>query len=399
MNRETEKLRDNRAVTPFFRIFGGAFQTPKGDAMRLADLRGGHRGEWRLLAILIPTVVGAALFDGLWRLGGPWLAWLALLPALFVSLNALAFAIGGTTPEQHYSRWSMWLTIWAVAEYFSRSSGGVEWAVKLWFGWMALEIVCLLGVFWRWAMALTGDKGIRMRWALLVGLHLLMALLWWLGGWPYGVACGAGISALLCWGTLNPVSRLYGPVAKRVEGEGWLLTVDDGPDPHDTPLLLDALDAAGVKAVFFVIGEKVAQHPELAREIVKRGHELGNHTLNHPQRSFWCAGSRRTRREIEGCSAAIEAATGMRPRWFRAPVGHRNYFTHPIAIAAGMEVIAWTHRGYDTVRRGVPEIVKQITTNVVDGDIMLMHEATPIAEEVLGGILEELRDRKPASQS
>src|SRR5690242_13750935 len=55
------------------------------------------------------------------------------------------------------------------------------------------------------------------------------------------------------------------------------LTFDDGPDPEATPQILDLLDSAGIKASFFVLGEKAAQYPCLVREIAKRGHEIGSH--------------------------------------------------------------------------------------------------------------------------
>ncbi|MEI7927550.1 MAG: polysaccharide deacetylase family protein, partial [Verrucomicrobiales bacterium] len=170
-----------------------------------------------------------------------------------------------------------------------------------------------------------------------------------------------------------------------------LITIDDGPDPRDTPALLDLLDEYGVKAVFFVIGEKVRAYPELAREIVKRGHELGNHTLTHPQATFWCASPWRTRCEIVGCNQAIEEVTGVRPTWFRAPVGHRNFFTHPITAALGLEIMAWTRRGYDAVSTDTPKVLSQLLEGNRPGDIFLIHESTPIALEVLKGVLDGIK--------
>ena len=83
-------------------------------------------------------------------------------------------------------------------------------------------------------------------------------------------------------------------------------------------------------------------------------------------------------------------ATGQKPRWFRAPVGHRNWFTHPVCHELGMEVVAWKHRAFDTVRRDVPGIVRCLTTGVKDGDILLLHEGTPVAKEVVAGVLSVL---------
>ena len=59
------------------------------------------------------------------------------------------------------------------------------------------------------------------------------------------------------------------------------LTFDDGPIPESTPFLLETLDKYGVKATIFVVGENVRKYPELFRQIVERGHQIGNHTNHH----------------------------------------------------------------------------------------------------------------------
>ena len=59
------------------------------------------------------------------------------------------------------------------------------------------------------------------------------------------------------------------------------LTFDDGPIPESTPFLLETLARYGVKATFFVVGENVRKYPELFRQIVERGHQIGNHTNHH----------------------------------------------------------------------------------------------------------------------
>lgn len=389
MRRETARLRDNRAATPLFRAFGGRLVEPEGEAVRLAGECALHRLEWRVLSVLIPGVLGLDIFDGLWRIGGPWLACLAGVPALLFALHALSFLFGRRSPAGAFWCWAALLTAWAWWE-LRTGSGVPRAAAQVWFGFLGLQGIGLVGLGWRGIMRLRGRVGISVRVALAVGLHVAMALVWWRCGWAWGAACGAGICALWCWGTFLPGSGLYGPVATRVEGKGVLLTFDDGPHPSDTPAILDLLDRHGVKAVFFVIGDKVRDFPELAREIVARGHELGNHTMTHPQASMWCAGPARTRREIVECQRAIEEATGVTPRWFRAPVGHRNYFTHPVTDGCGLEVVGWSRRAFDTVETDVGKMAARLTDGVGDGDVLLLHEGTPVAVELLERVLEEL---------
>lgn len=61
------------------------------------------------------------------------------------------------------------------------------------------------------------------------------------------------------------------------------LTFDDGPVPEVTPWVLDTLDHYGIKATFFCVGDNVARNPELFEEVKRRGHSVGNHTMNHMQ--------------------------------------------------------------------------------------------------------------------
>lgn len=391
MTRELVRSRDNRAATPLFRAFGGRLVEPEGDAVRLAEAPAMHRLEWRLLSLAIPGVLAVALFDALWRLGGPWLAWPTLLPALLLALHGLAFGFGRRSPAAAFWCWASVLGGWSAWVVGATAPGPVVAVVAWgWLGFLGLQLACLAIVGWKRLMSVGGRRGVVGRGLLAVALHGAMGLVWWRFGWPWGLACGAGICALWCWGTFLPGSQLYGPVATRVRGEGVLLTIDDGPDPDDTPAVLDLLDRHGVKAVFFVIGDKVRRFPELAREIVARGHELGNHTMTHPQASMWCAGPGRTRREIVDCQRAIEEVAGVTPRWFRAPVGHRNFFTHPVTAELGLDVVAWSRRGFDTVERDVERIVASLCDGAGDGDVLLLHEATPLAPEIVRRVLERL---------
>lgn len=391
MRRETVKDDGNRAVTPFFRMFGGRLKEPVGDAVRVAEVTALHRVEWVVLSVLVPAVLSGMLFDVLWRLGGPWLAGFGVLPALFVALHVLSFGFGRRSPGSAFWCWAgvlgAWST-WAIGSdaWLTLSAGWV------WLGFLALQGLGLLGLMWKAAMAIVGTAGLMFRASLAVVAHLLMAWVWWQYGWPLGLLWGAGVAGFWALGTFQPESRIFGPMATRVRGKGVMLTIDDGPDPQDTREFLDLLDRFGVKAVFFVIGDKLREFPELAREIVARGHELGNHTMTHPQASMWCAGPARTRREISDCQTAIEEVTGVLPRWFRAPVGHRNFFTHPVTTELGLEVVAWTRRAFDTVETDVDQMTSSLTDGVKDGEVLLLHQSTPVSVELLEGVLGRLEE-------
>lgn len=206
------------------------------------------------------------------------------------------------------------------------------------------------------------------------------------GNFVAGMIIHLSLVGYLLSGTLNPSSRLFGPIQTSCENDIWI-TLDDGPDPSDTPAILDLLDRHGAKATFFVIGKKAAQHPDLIREIIRRGHQLGNHTWSHPQASFWMHGPLRIYREIEKCQKILTQITGEPPRYFRAPVGHFNVFVHPILRHFGMRLIGWSSRGFDAVDTSLERVTEKIRASAKPGAIILAHEATPIAQEVVADIL------------
>jgi len=219
---------------------------------------------------------------------------------------------------------------------------------------------------------------------------------------------GYGITAaIIFWstfivisiGTLVPQCAWFGPLVVRLsdkearrQGRVWL-TLDDGPDPATTPQILDLLDAHGALAGFFLIGEKARQHPELVREIARRGHLIGNHSQTHPVASFWALRPTRIWQEVAGCQETLTQILGTAPVWFRPPVGHHNLFLAPPLQALGLTLAMWDCRGYDGVEKNVPLILRRIAKDLRPGSIILLHDATSVCTEVLVGTLRLFQER------
>jgi peptidoglycan/xylan/chitin deacetylase (PgdA/CDA1 family) len=387
MNRRKE-VADNRAVSALFRVFGGAGPREIADGFERTSFRAMHRGERFILGLLVPLTVLVGLSEWLVKWCGPVAGWLLALPVAFAVTNLLAFTVPIKSVSMQWRFWLALLTAWAV--WRMHAGGYVSAFAWLWIVVFALNFLAtgLLGI--RLLLAINGQKGVVMRAGLLVGTHVLAIVLGAVYGWEWALLGGLLIAAVYCAAVLNPYSQMLGPVLRYQDSRRILITIDDGPDPIETPLLLDLLDEHGAKAIFFMIGEKVQQHPELAREVIRRGHEIGNHTMTHPQATFWCATPERTRWEMIECQKAIEKATGEVPRWFRAPVGHRNLFTHPIAADLRLKVMGWNRRGFDAIQND-PRVVLRRIFPLTDGDIVLMHEGNGIAVKVLEGILTKKR--------
>ncbi|MDP3850085.1 MAG: polysaccharide deacetylase family protein [Luteolibacter sp.] len=373
---------DNRAVSALFRVFGGAGKPCVAETCRHGAARGMHVAELCFLALWVPLTALVAIGEWLCQRWGTAGGVLLALPLTFITLSLLPLALGGRGPA---SQWRLWLgvcTLWAVFRIHADGPVAIiAWSWLIIFTLNAAAVV-LLGCG---KCAIADSSAWRL--SFFITLHAAALASGWRWGWPWAISCGALIALCYCLAVLRPSCQWLGPLRCRTGDGNILITIDDGPDPRDTPLLLDMLDEHQVKAVFFMIGEKVAAHPELAREVLRRGHELGNHTMTHPQASFWCAGPSRTRREIGDCQQVIEQVTGVKPRWFRAPVGHRNLFTHPVAGELGLEVMAWSRRGFDAVETDASRALTRILSKLSPGDIVLLHEATPIATEMLEGVL------------
>ena len=181
----------------------------------------------------------------------------------------------------------------------------------------------------------------QIRFLIIIGVLVLGVFLMLCGHVALGLGMHVVLMVPLLWGTLCPNSRLFGPIQIVTGTADLWLTIDDGPDPVDTPALLILLKQHGVKATFFVIGEKVDRYPELIQQIYDEGHGIGNHSWSHSQAWFWCHGPRRTQQEIERCQQSVKAITGESPTLFRAPVGHHNVFVHQVLRSLGVRLVGW----------------------------------------------------------
>lgn len=188
-------------------------------------------------------------------------------------------------------------------------------------------------------------------------------------------------------------------VANRSNVEGInqvALTFDDGPDPVDTPILLDLLREKGVKATFFVVGKRAAKHPEIVRRAWEEGHLIASHTWSHPL-LFCFLTPRRLCAEVERGAEIIRHICGYRPRYFRSPVGLRHPFLANTLKQAGLEYISWRIRSYDTLIENSKVLAHRILSKVVSRDIILLHDrlhsGTSVMIEALPGMIDEIRRR------
>ena len=170
-----------------------------------------------------------------------------------------------------------------------------------------------------------------MLWVLITSIVLVCALI--LGGAWLGMP-------LLLRGLQNKALRNY------CKTEGVIaLTYDDGPSPDVTPKVLDLLDELQVKASFFMIGERVEQNPDLAREVMSRGHEVAAHSMRHLD--SWKVNPIRGIRDVsEGIRVMNQHS--LKPVFYRPPKGRATLGSIFQSLRCGCRPLWWTHDSGDS---------------------------------------------------
>ena len=160
------------------------------------------------------------------------------------------------------------------------------------------------------------------------------------------------------------------------------LKFDDGPGPA-TPRILDVLAAAGVKATFCVLGQRVTENPELAVRIAVEGHTLCNHSWDH-RSPFDALSADELDQQIVGTQQAIAQVTGVTARYFRAPQGRFGDTGGAVLQAcqrAQTVPLGWGVDSLDWKRPGTPAVVAGILSAVTPGAVILMHDGGGVDRE------------------
>lgn len=172
------------------------------------------------------------------------------------------------------------------------------------------------------------------------------------------------------------------------------LTFDDGPSPAYTPQVLAILKRYHVKATFFDIGRLVKAYPDLARQELKDGHIVGNHTWTHPDLPLLTTSQ--IKAEIKQTSDAIQQAIGVRPTFMRPPYGDISTRVLPVINSFGLTAVIWDNEAQDWALPGTSVIVTRVLNLAHNGTIILLHDGggTRIQTvQALPIIIERLRAR------
>jgi peptidoglycan/xylan/chitin deacetylase (PgdA/CDA1 family) len=159
----------------------------------------------------------------------------------------------------------------------------------------------------------------------------------------------------------------------------FALTFDDGPSRGATPALLDILSRHGARATFFTLAANVRRAGDLVRRMAREGHEIAAHGDLHwplPVLAPWGI-----RREVRNSVAAVVAAGGPAPRFYRPPFGFMMPGQATFVRRLGVEPVLGDVYPEDPGRPGVERIVQRVAKRLRGGSIVILHDGSPLGEE------------------
>lgn len=236
-------------------------------------------------------------------------------------------------------------------------------------------------------------------------LALASGVLWAMGRAPFArstaiVLC-AGYVLFVVLAVVFPRLRVFTRAVWRGprDARGVALTFDDGPHPTHTRAVLEVLERHGARATFFVIGRKAAQHPDVVREIVARGHAIGSHSADHA-RTYTFRSVRALHADQEESERVLTEILGSAPRLYRPPFGLVNPRIGQMIDERQLVHVHWSVKAMDGIASATVErVVRRVAPGLRDGAIVLLHDAAerddrvPVAIEALPAILDAMRAR------
>ncbi len=216
---------------------------------------------------------------------------------------------------------------------------------------------------------------------------------------PAIAGAGLGAAGLLSWAVRGRSCQWLAPSVWKGPSDrrAIALTFDDGPS-ESTPRVLELLKKHNATATFFQIGQNVERLPNITRQVIAAGCEVGNHSFTHTRFDFT---SRRFQtEELLKTQQAISNACGVSPKWFRAPFGVRWFGLGKAQNTCGLEGAMWTVLARDWILEAAA-IEKRILSGAENGAILCFHDGrgTTLSPDIsntisaLGKILPALDSR------
>lgn len=199
-------------------------------------------------------------------------------------------------------------------------------------------------------------------------------------------------AVILAVGSLIPRLNFYLKALHVNPSRKVVITFDDGPDPINTPKILSILKDKDVNAVFFLIGKKALQNPEIVDQILSEGHLIGGHTQNHDEFIGFRSKSY-VMYEIKTCQDIIASITGYDATLFRPPFGVTNPIIAKVCKELELNIIGWSVRSFETLAKSKKRLVSRVVKKAHSGSIILLHDRLSTTAEALPDIIDGIHDK------
>lgn len=213
--------------------------------------------------------------------------------------------------------------------------------------------------------------------ALLAVEYLLLALV--LGGVVLAVTLFFGVTQVRFNYFVNSVNHGL---------KGVSLTFDDGPDRDTTLRILDILDKHQVKGTFFLIGKNIPGNEDIVKDILNRGHLIGNHSYSH-DKTLPTKGAKTLKEEFDRCGELLTQLAGRIPVFVRIPFGLSTPNYYRALKGTSYIPVGWDFRTFDTMYKEKEKLKEVFVAKAKDASIILLHDANEITLEILDEALAE----------
>ncbi|MCT4639906.1 MAG: polysaccharide deacetylase family protein [Bacteroidales bacterium] len=200
------------------------------------------------------------------------------------------------------------------------------------------------------------------------------------------------VSVIIFLGVIKIEMQFFAKSLCRGDGtkQEVAITFDDGPH-NNTLKILDILDKYSVKAAFFLIGKNADEKPDIVKEIINRGHIIGNHSYYH-KGTFDIQSRKKMISELTKTNNTIKSITGKDNKLFRPPFGITNPIVGNAIKKMKLISIGWSVRSLDTSIKDPGKVCSRVYKRIKPGSVILLHDTTKDIDIILENIIKYLKN-------